>query len=592
MNGNRNTKTPKNPELFGWQKRARNDSIELLVNKKSVLIHATPGGGKTVCALSIAKELMDSWDITHIIVLVPTRNLVKQWSLEAEIKFGICLKDSVLYRGTPDYGDWQGICMTYAGMHSMFEHLRMFCGDEKHRVLIIADEIHHVGDKAEWGGSFKEVADSAEKILSLTGTPWGSSGQRIPYVEYEEFKNEDDVSEWYAKPDFIYSKVDAIQDQVCRTTSFIRVNGKNIVGVTKETGEVEEYESLSDAHSEKKRYVYSKSLESIDHMRAMFEQADAQLQDLRNNGVWDAAGLVIAPNIRAARKFRDEIYFLTGAEPCLVTSEDPESQDKINAFRHSKERWIVAVDMVSEGVDIKRLMVNVFLSGKNTELYVRQAAGRIERMNYPRTDTSKQIPPIHKGCYFYHTDWPDLNEIIEKLHQENVAGLALLEEEKRKSEENIGEGLSKPRNGFQVNSVDSEISGVMVNGILYSAQSLGTVNSIKNNIPGSSEFPLDMLLAITSYIQESNGLVQDNERRDYSHTQVERKKRLGALVQKRIIEEMSRSFKAKPSGDAIKIAHSKLNAMAGIFSTQDASMDQLERKLELINSTEPLSWLA
>lgn len=51
-------------------------------------------------------------------------------------------------------------------------------------------------------------------------------------------------------------------------------------------------------------------------------------------------------------------------------------------FFHSgnQKRWIVAVKMVSEGVDIPRLRVGVFASNVTSELYFRQAVGRFLRM--------------------------------------------------------------------------------------------------------------------------------------------------------------------------------------------------------------------
>jgi hypothetical protein len=52
---------------------------------------------------------------------------------------------------------------------------------------------------------------------------------------------------------------------------------------------------------------------------------------------------------------------------------------RIQAFAHSADEWIVACNMVSEGVDIPRLRVGVYATTVTTKLYFRQFLGRITR---------------------------------------------------------------------------------------------------------------------------------------------------------------------------------------------------------------------
>ena len=93
----------------------------------------------------------------------------------------------------------------------------------------------------------------------------------------------------------------------------------------------------------------------------------------------DAGGLVIAPNIQVAEYMAGLLHTLTGEKPELVHSQLPNSTNTIDRFRNSKKNWIVSVAMVSEGVDIKRLRVLVFLPNAKTELFFRQAMGRVVR---------------------------------------------------------------------------------------------------------------------------------------------------------------------------------------------------------------------
>lgn len=64
----------------------------------------------------------------------------------------------------------------------------------------------------------------------------------------------------------------------------------------------------------------------------------------------------------------------------LVLHEDDESSEKIEKFARSSYPWIVAVHMVSEGVDIPRLRVGAYASNYLTTMYFRQFVGRFVRM--------------------------------------------------------------------------------------------------------------------------------------------------------------------------------------------------------------------
>jgi superfamily II DNA or RNA helicase len=62
-----------------------------------------------------------------------------------------------------------------------------------------------------------------------------------------------------------------------------------------------------------------------------------------------------------------------------VTSDDPGASERISAFASDRSEWLVAVRMVSEGVDIPRLRVGVYATTTTTDLFFRQAVGRFVR---------------------------------------------------------------------------------------------------------------------------------------------------------------------------------------------------------------------
>jgi superfamily II DNA or RNA helicase len=122
----------------------------------------------------------------------------------------------------------------------------------------------------------------------------------------------------------------------------------------------------------------------------MVEWATEKLNDLRYR-MPDAGGLVIAPSIEMAEYMAALIEQMDGEAPVIVHSAAQNSDNKISSFRKSKRRWIVSVAMISEGVDIARLRVLIYLPNALTELAFRQAIGRVIRTSGPNDDTRAYV---------------------------------------------------------------------------------------------------------------------------------------------------------------------------------------------------------
>ena len=111
----------------------------------------------------------------------------------------------------------------------------------------------------------------------------------------------------------------------------------------------------------------------------VLEAADKRLTEVRR-GMPDAGGLVIAGDHEDARAYAALLRGLTGKRPVVVLSDDKAASKKISSFAVSDERWMVAVRMVSEGVDIPRLAVGVYATSVSTALFFAQAVGRFVRV--------------------------------------------------------------------------------------------------------------------------------------------------------------------------------------------------------------------
>ena len=108
----------------------------------------------------------------------------------------------------------------------------------------------------------------------------------------------------------------------------------------------------------------------------------------------DAGGLVIAGDHADARAYAALLRRLTGARPVVVLSDDPAASRKIARFAESGDRWMVAVRMVSEGVDIPRLAVGVYATSVSTALYFAQAVGRFVRARQRGETASVFLPSV------------------------------------------------------------------------------------------------------------------------------------------------------------------------------------------------------
>ncbi len=125
----------------------------------------------------------------------------------------------------------------------------------------------------------------------------------------------------------------------------------------------------------------------------VLEAADKRLTEVRR-GMPDAGGLVIAGDHEDARAYAGLLRGLTGKRPVVVLSDDKAASKKISSFADSGDRWMVAVRMVSEGVDIPRLAVGVYATSVSTALFFAQAVGRFVRARQRGETASVFLPSV------------------------------------------------------------------------------------------------------------------------------------------------------------------------------------------------------
>jgi superfamily II DNA or RNA helicase len=78
----------------------------------------------------------------------------------------------------------------------------------------------------------------------------------------------------------------------------------------------------------------------------------------------DAAALALCIDANHASKVAKLLEDITGESPDIIVSDTELSASSVDDFRDSKKKWIVAVRMVSESVDIPGQAQARFVKGR------------------------------------------------------------------------------------------------------------------------------------------------------------------------------------------------------------------------------------
>ncbi|MFC4602830.1 DEAD/DEAH box helicase [Rhodococcus kronopolitis] len=370
--------------LRAWQRRAL--AKYLSTKPRDFLAVATPGAGKTTFALRVAAELLGDRTVDEITVVAPTEHLKHQWA-ESAARMGIALDPNFSNSTGQTSSDFHGVVVTYAQVASHPTRHRV--RTENRRTLVILDEIHHGGDAKSWGEAIREAYDPATRRLALTGTPFRSDDSAIPFISYEP----DREGLLRSKADHAYGYSDALADGVVRPVVFLAYSGE----ARWRTNAGEEFTARlgEPLNAEQTARAWRTALDPAgDWIPSVLTAANTRLGQLRAGGMPDAGGLVIATDQTVARAYAKIIETLTGTTPTLVLSDDPTASKRIAEFSASTDAWMVAVRMVSEGVDVPRLAVGVYATSASTPLYFAQAIGRFVRMRRKGETASVFVPSV------------------------------------------------------------------------------------------------------------------------------------------------------------------------------------------------------
>jgi superfamily II DNA/RNA helicase len=170
--------------------------------------------------------------------------------------------------------------------------------------------------------------------------------------------------------------------------------------------------------------------------------------------------MIIASDQTAARAYAKLLTEITGEAPTVVLSDDPGSSDRISQFSAGTSRWLVAVRMVSEGVDVPRLSVGVYATSASTPLFFAQAIGRYVRSRRPGETASIFLPSVPSLLQLASEMEAQRNHVLGKPHRESDG----LDDELMADAAKQKDESSEMDNGFEMLGADAELDQVIFDG--------------------------------------------------------------------------------------------------------------------------------
>jgi superfamily II DNA or RNA helicase len=423
----------------------------LAAKPRDFLAVATPGAGKTTFALRIAGELLADGTVERVTVVVPTEHLKVQWALAAS-RVGIALDPKFSNSSAQTSSEYHGVVVTYAQVASHPTRHRV--RTENYRTLVIFDEIHHGGDAKTWGEAMREAFSDATRRLSLTGTPFRSDDSPIPFVTYVP----DAEGLLRSESDHTYGYADALADGVVRPVIFLAYSGE--ARWRSSAGEEHAARLGEPLSAEQTARAWRTVLDANgEWIPAVLKAADTRLRQLRAGGMPDAGAMIIATDQTTARQYAALLTKMTGEAPTLVLSDDPGSSARIAEYSAGTTPWLVAVRMVSEGVDVPRLAVGVYATSASTPLFFAQAIGRFVRSRRPGETASIFVPSVPTLLELASQMEAQRDHVLGKPHRESMGDEELVE--RRRTEP------TEEDRGFESLGASAELDQVIFDGASF-----------------------------------------------------------------------------------------------------------------------------
>jgi superfamily II DNA or RNA helicase len=263
--------------------------------------------------------------------------------------------------------------------------------------LLICDEAHHASDNNTWG---KALSDAFEQNTTMhvfmSGTPFRTDQDRIAMI-----RGKKPLARWRLEDE--YREPNPCVEYATFTKLTTKVDGIELKDYQGAIGPVVGDIAGPDSFG----YVIA-------------DQALQLLRECRETQS-DAGLLFKAGNVLAAEAFH-ELFEHFGASSVCVHEGTKNADAVIDRFRNGNSEVIVAVDKISEGVDIPRLEVIGYASPKATPTEFIQTVGRGIRCRQgvegprPCRVVIPDHPKFTELAQQFESYYPE--EVVEQLYRE------------------------------------------------------------------------------------------------------------------------------------------------------------------------------
>jgi superfamily II DNA or RNA helicase len=537
--------------LRDWQKSALDDLRE---KDSPYLVVATPGAGKTLFALRFAWEQINTGRVSRVVVVTPSKHLKSQWQ-ESAARVGVMLATDVGAAREP--ADHHGIVTTYQQVFFQAGVQRANCKD---KTLVIMDEVHHAGDSSGWGDALETAFSGAYIVLSLSGTPFRTDGQYIPFVNYVDGASVATFSYPYGKALLDQSE----HDRCVREVYFPQFEGE-LEWFSNSRKEVIQAGFGTDLNNETEESERLKTALLSDWAGEVIRQADEKLTELRSGepGHTQACGVIACMDQAHAQAVARLVRETTGSEPDLIVTDEDGAHKRLSEISSGARacRWIVSVAMVSEGVDIPDLRVAVYATNKVTELFFRQFVGRVVRKIKGHPDDS--------SAYVYLPADSRIKAMAMEIMHEREHVIKEVEDRQRErlSDASRQASLFDPRGGQAVDA-----------GVIYG---MGELSSIE------IEEARGFLAKIGASVAPERVALALRDFRKFSAEEVSPTVPTTPIIKQREIlrEQCNRGHRraCQIHNYPFAKANQWLNQQTGVESIKTATVEQLEERLRLID---------
>lgn len=579
--------------------------------RQTTAAYMSVGSGKTRAGATIASLLISSGMIDRVITVTPNGSISSGWSEEFTLQ-GLRVPEREGNENIElDLADSEhGYITTYQSIAIQPNQHRIKCLKRTRngclcRTLVIFDELHHLGenplsgeDRTKWAEKATLAFGDATYILALTGTPVRSDNKSLPFIEYVPGKEDTSIME--AVLHYRYSYGEAVNDGYVRRCSieYVEAFGE----VAGEGGELIGKFSTSEKRSSGRGAVERASLA----IRTSADVSGKAAEDIIDKGIERlriakqshprAAALAVCSGIAHADHIKG-ILKSKGQSCVVVHSGIANAIGVIKQFKKSSTDWIVAVGMVTEGVNIPRLRGCCYLTTITAVLTLDQILGRSVRVDWSDKDGDGGEPQefdeigqqaLPGEAFFFCLNKPELVSWAEDVEKDVKSYLVTQDDEGTGSGGNGG-GLGLfPE--LDVISLMTKGAGGTVAGQHIEEVNISLWRRFQDENPGV-RCQTHEGVKIIDFLRKSQATMQTQERNDdlrdsedYT-TRLKRLRKECSDIVRRIVKHNNLD-RGDKSGAQYAELHRWANSRSGIQNDKNADADQLKIKRDLLRELE------